>query len=175
MENTEKISSAEKRKSIPVAKILAYVVQIVYTVFLFLPALQDPSRTGGNIADRSLVFSADKGEKVDFRTCRIEGGSLSFLVYGLLQAGAQLFVQQRRVAFLLPQGIAQGRQFRMAGGFPHDPGMAKRLFFQLDDTAGDQHFPYVEDIADIADASPGHHEPRFGPAHDAVARQADPG
>ena len=63
----------------------------------------------------------------------------------------------------------------MAGGFPHDPGMAKRLFFQLDDTAGDQHFPYVEDIADIADASPGHHEPRFGPAHDTVARQADPG
>ena len=39
MENTEKISSAEKRKSIPVAKILAYVVQIVYTVFLFLPFL----------------------------------------------------------------------------------------------------------------------------------------
>lgn len=39
MENTEKISSAEKRKSIPVAKILAYVVLIVYTVFLFLPFL----------------------------------------------------------------------------------------------------------------------------------------
>lgn len=39
MENTENISSAEKRKSIPVAKILAYVVLIVYTVFLFLPFL----------------------------------------------------------------------------------------------------------------------------------------
>ena len=39
MENTEKISSAEKRKSIPVAKILAYVVLILYIAFLFLPFL----------------------------------------------------------------------------------------------------------------------------------------
>lgn len=116
-----------------------------------------------------------KVKKLTFVPAASRAAALSFFVYGLFQAGAQLFVQQRRVAFLLPQGIAQGRQFRMAGSFPHDPGMAKRLFFQLDDTTGDQHFPYVEDIADIADASPGHHEPRFGPAHDAVARQADPG
>ena len=38
-----------------------------------VPVPQDLPRTGGNIADRSLVFSADKGEKVDFRTCRIAG------------------------------------------------------------------------------------------------------
>ena len=53
--------------------------------------------------------------------------------------------------------------------------MAKRLVFQLDGAAGDQNFPYVEDITGIADASPGHHEPGLGPTHDTVARQNDPG
>lgn len=48
--------------------------------------------------------------------------------------------------------------------------MAKRLVFQLDGAAGDQNFPYVEDITGIADASPGHHEPGLGPTHDTVAR-----
>ena len=39
MENTNEISSAAKRKKVPVTKIVTYVVLVLYTVFLFLPFL----------------------------------------------------------------------------------------------------------------------------------------
>ena len=73
-----------------------------------------------NIRKQALVDLAVSAERIVNRqvrmaaktSVRIAGGSLSFFVYGLFQAGPQLFVQQRRVAFLLPQGIAQSRQFR---------------------------------------------------------------
>ena len=57
-----------------------------------MPVLQDLPRTGGNIADRSLVFSADKGEKVDFRTCRIAGGSLQGTHNGCTASGGKLTI-----------------------------------------------------------------------------------